>query len=52
VEGYVIQLHQNSPADSGYVISGLPDIDRAAYGRGKPSSSERNGTDYYVVAAE
>lgn len=35
VEGYVILLHQNSPVDSGYVISGLSDIDRAIHMGGK-----------------
>lgn len=35
VEGYVILLHQNSPVDSGYIISGLSDIDRAIHKKGK-----------------
>lgn len=35
VEGYVILLHQNSPVDSGYVISSLSDIDRAVHTEGK-----------------
>lgn len=35
VEGYVILLHQNSPVDSGYIISGLSDIDRAVHTEGK-----------------
>lgn len=35
VEGYVILLHQNSPVDSGYIISSLPDIDRAVHTEGK-----------------
>lgn len=35
VEGYVILLHQNSPVDSEYIISSLPDIDRAVHTKGK-----------------
>lgn len=35
VDGYVILLHQNSPVDSGYVISSLSDIDRAVHTEGK-----------------
>lgn len=35
VEGYVILLHQNSPVDSEYIISGLSDIDRAIHTKGK-----------------
>ena len=35
VEGYVILLHQNSPVDSGYIISSLSDIDRAIHTKGK-----------------
>lgn len=35
VEGCVILLHQNSPVDSGYVISSLSDIDRAIHTEGK-----------------
>ena len=35
VEGYVILLHQNSPVDSGYMISSLSDIDRAIHMKGK-----------------
>lgn len=35
VEGRVILLHQNSPVDSGYVISSLSDIDRAIHTEGK-----------------
>jgi hypothetical protein len=35
VEGYVILLHQNSPVDSGSVISSLSDIDRAIHTKGK-----------------
>lgn len=35
VEGHVILLHQNSPVDSGYVISSLSDIDRAIHTEGK-----------------
>ena len=35
VEGYVILLHQNSPVDSGYIISRLSDIDRAVHTKGK-----------------
>ena len=35
VEGRVILLRQNSPVDSGLVISGLSDIDRAIHTEGK-----------------
>lgn len=35
VEGRVILLHQNSPVDSGLVIFGLSDIDRAIHTEGK-----------------
>lgn len=35
VEGRVILLHQNSPVESGYVISSLSDIDRAIHTEGK-----------------
>lgn len=35
VEGYVILLHQNSPVDSGYIISSLSDIDSAIHTKGK-----------------
>ncbi len=35
VEGYVILLHQNSPVNSGYIISSLSDIDRAVHTEGK-----------------
>lgn len=35
VEGYVILLHQNSPVDSGHIISSLTDIDRAIHTEGK-----------------
>lgn len=35
VEGYVILLHQNSPVDSGYIISSPSDIDRAIHTKGK-----------------
>lgn len=35
VEGYVILLHQNSPVDSGYIISSLSDIDMAIHTKGK-----------------
>lgn len=35
VEGYVILLHQNSPVDSGYIISSLSDIDRVIHTKGK-----------------
>jgi len=45
VDGYVILLHQNSPVDSGYVISSLSDIDRAVHTEGKnrlrPKDMER-----------
>lgn len=34
VEGRVILLHQNSPVDSGYIISSLSDIDRAIHTKG------------------
>ena len=35
VEGRVILLHQNSPVDSGLVISSLSDIDKAIHTEGK-----------------
>lgn len=35
VDGYVILLHQNSPVDSGHVISSLSDIDRVIHTKGK-----------------
>lgn len=35
VEGYAILLHQNSPVDSGYIISSLSDIDKAIHTKGK-----------------
>lgn len=35
VDGYVILLHQNSPVDSGHIISSLSDIDRAIHTEGK-----------------
>lgn len=35
VEGYVILLHQNSPVDSRYIISGLSDIDSGIHTKGK-----------------
>ncbi len=35
VDGYVILLHQNSPVDSGHVISSISDIDRAVHTEGK-----------------
>ncbi len=34
VEGRVILLHQNSPVDSGYIISSLSDIDRVIHTKG------------------
>ena len=35
VDGHIILLHQNSPVDSGYIISSLSDIDRAIHTKGK-----------------